>query len=96
MVYNKASADLLTVGACNEIYRLNLGMGRFQSPLVSDSEELNCIDYSQSLDLLATGGIDGRLEFWDLNMKKKAHDMVLPSNCEGQEITRIRFHPQDL
>jgi len=46
MVYNPHSADIITVGATNEIYRLNLGMGRFQSPFVSDAEELTCCAYS--------------------------------------------------
>lgn len=46
MVYNAHTADILTVGATNEIYRLNLGLGRFQSPLISDAEELTCITYS--------------------------------------------------
>ena len=29
LTYNPHCADLIAVGACNEIYRLNLGMGRF-------------------------------------------------------------------
>jgi ribosome biogenesis protein ENP2 len=29
MVYNPNSADLITVGETNEIYRLNLSLGRF-------------------------------------------------------------------
>lgn len=76
--YNPYSADLYAVGATNEIYRLNLGMGRFQSPLISDSEEINCIDYSSHLELAATGGIDGRVQFWNMLTKGKVHDMILP------------------
>jgi ribosome biogenesis protein ENP2 len=91
--YNPNSADLYAVGASNEIYRLNLSMGRFQSPLISDSEEINCIDYSSKLELAATGGIDGRVQFWNMLTKGKAHDMILPANCQDQEITQIKFEP---
>jgi len=87
LCYNSASADLMAVGASNEIYRLNLGMGRFQSPLISDSEELNCIDYSARLELACTGGTDGRVQFWDVLSKSKVHDMILPESCQNQEIT---------
>ena len=63
--YNPNTADLMAVGASNEIYRLNLGMGRFQSPMESDSPEINCINYSERLELACTGGIDGRVQFWN-------------------------------
>lgn len=72
MIYNPHAADIYTVGAGNEVYRLNLGMGRFQSPFVSDSPEMNCCAYSAPLDLLVTGGIDGRVEFWDPQSRNKA------------------------
>lgn len=65
LVYNPSSADLVAVGASNEIYRLNLGLGRFQSPFVSDSPELTCAEYCAALELIAVGGIDGKVEFWD-------------------------------
>ena len=58
MVYNEHTADIITVGATNEIYRLNLNLGRFQSPLISDSDELTCVTYSARLELAATGSID--------------------------------------
>lgn len=82
IIYNPHSADLLAVGATNEIYRLNLSLGRFQSPLISSSEEINCIDYSKQLELAATGGIDGRVEFWDMLQKTKAHELILPASCQ--------------
>ena len=78
MIYNPNTADILTVGAGNEIYRLNLSMGRFQSPFISESEESNCIAYSPRLELVATGSIDSKVEFWDMNMREKAHTLVLP------------------
>ena len=45
MVYNQHSSDLITCGEGNEIYRLNLSLGRFQAPFVSSCLDLNCIDY---------------------------------------------------
>jgi len=41
MVYLPATCDLVTVGAGNEIYRLNLEQGRFLGPLESSSPEIN-------------------------------------------------------
>ena len=45
---------------------------------MSDCEEINCIDYSARLELAAVGGTDGRVEFWDMLAKTKAHDLILP------------------
>jgi ribosome biogenesis protein ENP2 len=95
IVYNPHTADILAVGASNEIYRLNLGLGRFQSPLETSCPELNCIDYSSQLELAAVGGIDGRVEFWDMGQRQKAHSLDLPSGMQGQEIKSICFNPQD-
>ena len=65
MIYQPFSCDLVTVGATNDIYRLNLDLGRFQSSLESSCPELTCVDFSQELNSIVVGGIDGRLEFWD-------------------------------
>ena len=65
MVYNPNTADIITVGASNEIYRLNLSLGRFQSPFISAAEELTCVAYTPRLELAATGSINSLVEFWD-------------------------------
>ena len=93
MIYNPNTADIITVGATNEIYRLNLSLGRFQSPFLSDSEELICLDYSPNLELVATGTIDSKVEFWDQNQRVKAHTLELPAGLQGQEVTSIAFEP---
>lgn len=72
MIYQPHSCDLITVGASNEIYRLNLDLGRFNTTLISDSEELNCLDYSADLNVIATGGTDGKVELWNLDSRNKA------------------------
>ena len=58
-------------------YRLNLSLGRFQSPLITESPETTCVAYSAPLDLVATGGIDGRVEFFDIQQKQKAQELNL-------------------
>jgi len=67
MVYQPHSCELITVGATNEIYRLNLDLGRFNTTMLSHSEEINCVDYSSDLNIIATGGTDGRVEFWNMD-----------------------------
>lgn len=91
MIYQPHSCDLITVGATNEIYRLNLDLGRFNSPLISESPELNCIDYSSELNVAAVGGIDGRVEFWNMDSKQKVLGLVPQGVGADEEITSLRF-----
>ena len=91
MIYQPFSADLVTVGATNEIYRLNLDLGRFQSPWESDSPELTSIDFSKDLNACATGGIDGRVEFWDSRDNKKA-SQLFPRTSGEEEISCVKFY----
>jgi ribosome biogenesis protein ENP2 len=76
MVYSPFSCDLVTVGATNEIYRLNLDLGRFQSPFESQSPELTSVDFSKDINAIAVGGIDGRVEFWDSDSNSKASELL--------------------
>ena len=91
MVYQPHSCDLVAVGATNEIYRLNLDLGRFNSPLVSESPEINCVDYCPELNVIATGGIDGRVEFWNMDNRAKAYGMIPTGVSPDEEITCLRF-----
>jgi ribosome biogenesis protein ENP2 len=92
MLYQPYSCDLIAVGATNEIYRLNLDLGRFNTPLLSESPEINCVDYCHELNVIATGGIDGRVEFWNMDNRNRVLGMV-PNGVSGndEEITSIRF-----
>ena len=76
MIYQPYSCDLVAVGATNEIYRLNLDLGRFNTPLISESPEINCVDYSHELNVIATGGIDGRVEFWNMDNRNRVLGIV--------------------
>lgn len=84
----------MTVGASNEIYRLNLDLGRFQSPLESMSPELTSVDLSHELNTIAVGGIDGRVEFFDFDSK----DIVakLEPKINGEEVSCVKFQPNTL
>ena len=91
MLYQPNSCDLICVGASNEIYRLNLDLGRFNTTLISESPEINVLDYSADLNLIATGGIDSRVEFWDLDTRTKALGIIPQGVGLGEEITALRF-----
>ena len=91
MIYQPHSADLLAVGATNEIYRLNLDLGRFNSPLISESPEINCIDYCSELNVVAVGGIDGRIEFWNMDNRNRVYSTVPAGVGADEEISCIRF-----
>lgn len=94
MIYNPHTCDLVTVGASNEIYRLNLDLGRFQSPFESDCPEMTSLDLSNELNTVAVGGIDGRVEFWDFDQKNRAAELIPKTNNE--EITCVKFQPGTL
>ena len=50
------------------------------------------MDYSHELNVIATGGIDGRVEIWNMDNRTKALGLV-PNGVNGEtdEITSIRF-----
>ena len=77
MAYHKQSCDLFTMGSSNEIYRLNLFKGQFMQPFLSTSPEINCCSINSQLDILATGGLKGVIEMWDLRDKEKVSELPL-------------------
>jgi WD40 repeat protein len=46
------------------------------------------VDYSHQLNLIATGGIDGRVEFWNMDERNKVAE-IMP--CGEDEITSMKF-----
>jgi ribosome biogenesis protein ENP2 len=96
MTYMPNTCDLVTVGATNEIYRLNLEQGRFLAPLESDSEEINCVAYNSTLHCIATGGIDGVVEMWSMDERQKILELPVKGhkafeNYDMSEITALSF-----
>ena len=74
MVYHKYTSELLTVGATNEIYRLNLEQGRFMASIESNvCSELNSVKIMDELPwVFACAGPDGVIECWDLRKRERA------------------------
>lgn len=76
---------------------MNLDLGRFNTTLVSESPEINCVDYSSDLNLVATGGIDGRVEFWNMDNRTKVCALTPGGiDFDEEEITAIKFEKNSL
>ena len=88
MIYNPQSCDLACVGDSNEVYRLNLEIGRFNPPFVSDCPDLTSISYSNKLNLIATGSSTGIVEFFDPKSKSKVSQIMSKS---GLEISKVNY-----
>eukprot|EP00842_Homolaphlyctis_polyrhiza_P000304 jgi/Hompol1/1274/HPOL_001151-RA len=63
--YHYPSCDLMVVGACNEVWRINLEQGRFLSSLQTGLTMINSCTINPAHQLFAFGGTDGHIEFWD-------------------------------
>jgi len=52
---------------------------------------MNCVAYNSPLELAATGGIDGRVQFWDMRQKASVHDLMMPGSIPGSlhEVTAL-------
>ena len=102
MAYIPYNADLAIVGASSEMWRLNLDQGRFLGPYETASPELNCVAYSQYLNLVAVGGTDGVTEFWSMDQKEKLIDLPIKGHTAfdkyeiGGEVTALAFSPDGL
>jgi ribosome biogenesis protein ENP2 len=77
MCYDDTSCDAVLVGQGNEAWRLNLEEGRFMSPLVTDLPSINKVASNPMHQLLAFGGEDGQLEFWDPRDRTRAGKLDL-------------------
>lgn len=65
MAYLKSSCDVYIVGASSEVYRINLDIGRFLNPLVTDSSSINTCKINPCHQLLVCGTAEGKVEAWD-------------------------------
>lgn len=63
--YHYSTCDLFIVGASPQIHRLNLEQGRYLRPLESSSSFINCSTINPASGIIAVGGSEGNLEFWD-------------------------------
>lgn len=72
MIYNKYTAELLSCGTGNDVWRLNLNEGRFMKSYETEIEGINSIKYNHSLNILGACGAEGKIEIWDLRSHSKA------------------------
>ena len=66
------SLNLLFFCFRNEIFRLNLELGRFHEPLYSQSESLTCCQFNDQHQLFVCGTTDGKVEAWDYRDRSRA------------------------
>lgn len=71
LMYHYPSCDLFVVGKGNEAYRINLEQGRFLKSLETSLPDINVCKINASNQLLAFGGSNGTMEFWDHRSKSK-------------------------
>ncbi|VDM61249.1 unnamed protein product [Angiostrongylus costaricensis] len=88
MAYSIERSDLHLVGASSEVYRLNLELGEWLSPLQTNGSALNCCKFAQAHQLFVCGTTDGQLEAWDHRDRSRVGVL----DCIGKvEITSLNF-----
>ena len=106
MSYHYPTCDLLVVGACEEVFRLNLEQGRFMPSLQTQLPSINASHISPAHSLFGFGGSNGIVEFWDPRIRNRLASLdvagYLRRAVDGQllegvpEITSMRFHTDGL
>ncbi|XP_010412810.2 PREDICTED: nucleolar protein 10-like, partial [Camelina sativa] len=93
MTYDPWSCDLLCAASSPDLYRINLEQGRFLSPLSTQSPALNVVSRSTLHGLVACGGEDGAVEFFDTRTKSSAAriNAVSHGGDAAAEVTAIEF-----
>ena len=77
MAYHPPSCELHVAGAGPEVYRINLELGRFMSPLLTQSYYNNVCTFNPNHYLLAVGNQDAVVECWDPRSKVRAGSLHL-------------------
>lgn len=110
-MYQKSVRDLYVVGAASEAWRLNLEQGRFVKGIDIGLTEVNVCDVNPMHELLAFGGIENCIEFYDPRDRAKISLLNLcdslsssPTNefsrlanrVSGSEISALRFDSDGL
>ncbi|CAH1974560.1 unnamed protein product [Acanthoscelides obtectus] len=91
MQYHYPSCDLFIVGACSDIYRLNLERGQFMSPYSSKASAINKCAINPVHHLLMCGTEEGRIEAWDPRTKNIVGTLDCAFNCvtENRELSNF-------
>lgn len=85
MKYHRPSCDLIVVGASNEVYRLNLELGQFLAPYVTNATEINCCSVNEEHGLLIFGTEAGHVEAWDPRTKSRQGILDCALHCSDSE-----------
>ncbi|KAF9493076.1 hypothetical protein BDN71DRAFT_1395744 [Pleurotus eryngii] len=95
LAYHLPSCDTYLSASGNEIYRLNLDLGRFMNPLVLAGDDIlgvNVVDINPAHHLLAFG-VDGNgsVQFWDPRSRSEVGILRLPRGqlVSPQDITSV-------
>ncbi|EDV23405.1 uncharacterized protein TRIADDRAFT_50484 [Trichoplax adhaerens] len=92
MAYHYPSCDLYIVGVSNEIYRLNLELGRFMAPLKTNSRATNCCQINPEHQFLTIGTEDGTVEVWDPRSRNREGLLDTNLSADGHhEITAVKY-----
>ncbi|KAK6056352.1 WD domain, G-beta repeat protein [Cooperia oncophora] len=96
MAFSIERSDLFLVGASSEVYRLNLELGEWLSPLQTNGSALNCCQFADAHQLFVCGTTDGQVEAWDHRDKSRVGILdCLPylqdELSKHPEITSLKF-----
>mmetsp|Transcript_2395 Transcript_2395/g.3326 ORF Transcript_2395/g.3326 Transcript_2395/m.3326 type:complete len:636 (+) Transcript_2395:214-2121(+) len=93
MSFNPGQCEVYISASSSEVYRVNLDLGRFMSPLETKSPSVNVLEYLPELQLLACGGEDSTVSCWDVRAKPSQSGLLNVLD-ESAEITALK-HDKD-
>ncbi|ODN02846.1 Nucleolar protein 10 [Orchesella cincta] len=71
LAYHMPSCDIYVAGATSEVYRLNLELGRFMTPLQTEASCINKCVVNPVHQLMVFGTEEGKVEAWDPRTSQK-------------------------
>ncbi len=97
LLYNYDNCDLYVGGTGNEIYRLNLESGQFREPFQLSFEGCNKMHLNPVHQLLACGGEQGIVDFWDGRSRKKVTSLIIKDHgISTNDVTALKFDTDGL
>ncbi|GFE54647.1 embryo sac development arrest protein [Babesia ovis] len=96
MKYLSDDASIFTVASSNEVYRLNLEQGAFETPLKSVCSYLNCLAENPVLPVVSAGGQGGILESWDLRCASSLSQLHCTKDDTDDSVTFCAYSSNGL
>ena len=81
IAYCKSTCDLAIVGEGNAINRLNLEIGKYLEPLITESSCLNACTINDQHELFVCGSKEGTVEAFDLRVSKSIAKLDCALSC---------------